>query len=283
LHDNFVLVRKVARKINQRRALGVLLKIDPSWAFDSMSWAFLFEVPRHMGFGDLFLKWIGLLLYTSNTRVTVNGVTRDIIHDVRGLRQGEPTSPTLFVAGMEVLIAIVAKAAEDQVMQNTAGILPLRWISIYADDVVLFFKPEWQEVAAVKEIMNLFGEASDLKTNYRQTTTTIIIGDDEDMGRVHTILYCQLAEFPIKYLGLQFALRSLTRAQYKPTLDSIVHFIPAWQRERDDCQGQLFNAYQDGDRAKTGAPHAGGGCVRLARGGSHKVHVCLLLCREETG
>jgi hypothetical protein len=62
-----------------------------------------------MGFGDRSLKWIAVLLYTTNTKIMVNGVPGDRIHHPRGLRQGEPTSPLLFVAGMEVLKALIKK------------------------------------------------------------------------------------------------------------------------------------------------------------------------------
>jgi hypothetical protein len=105
LHDNFVLVRQVARKINLRRQAGVLLKLDLSRAFDSISWSFLLEVLRRMGFGDRFLKWVIVLLRTANTKVLVNGVPRRRFVHVRGLRQGDPTSPMLFVAAMEVTTA----------------------------------------------------------------------------------------------------------------------------------------------------------------------------------
>jgi hypothetical protein len=71
LHDNFILVRQVARKINQKRQPRVLLKLDLTRAFDSISWSFLFEVLRRMGFGERFLKWVSVLLYTANTRVLV--------------------------------------------------------------------------------------------------------------------------------------------------------------------------------------------------------------------
>jgi hypothetical protein len=125
LHDNFVLVRQVARKINSRRKTGILLKLDLTRAFDSISWAFLFEVLRKMGFGERFLKWIALLLYTANTKVVVNGIPGNRIQHARGLRQGDPTSPLLFVAGMEVLTALVAKAVEQNLYQDLAGILPL--------------------------------------------------------------------------------------------------------------------------------------------------------------
>jgi hypothetical protein len=116
LHDNFVLVRQVARKINRSKRSGVLLKLDLARAFDSISWSFLFEVLRHMGFGDRFLKWIALLLYTANTKVLVNGMPEGRIHHARGLRQGDPTSPLLFVAGMEVMTALIERAVRDQLL-----------------------------------------------------------------------------------------------------------------------------------------------------------------------
>jgi hypothetical protein len=167
LHDNFVLVRQVARRINQRRKPGVLLKLELSRAFDSMSWGFLFEVLRQMGFGPLFRKWVALLLYTANTKIIVNGVPGMRIQHARGLRQGDPTSPMLFVIGMEVLTAMVTKAANEQIWRNLTGILPLQRISIYADDVVMFLSPVREELWAVKEMMQIFGEASGLKVNYQ--------------------------------------------------------------------------------------------------------------------
>jgi hypothetical protein len=56
LHDNFILVRQLARNINSRREKGVLIKLDLTRAFDSISWAFLFEVLRGLGFGHIFLR-----------------------------------------------------------------------------------------------------------------------------------------------------------------------------------------------------------------------------------
>jgi hypothetical protein len=53
-HEKFVLVRQVARKINKIRQPEVLHKLDLYWAFDSISWSFLFYVIRHMGFGKRF-------------------------------------------------------------------------------------------------------------------------------------------------------------------------------------------------------------------------------------
>jgi hypothetical protein len=65
---------------------------------------------------------------------------------------------------------------EGDMFSNLASISPLQIISIYADDVVLFFKPERQELWAVKHILQIFGEASGLKVNFAKTTATLIRG-----------------------------------------------------------------------------------------------------------
>jgi hypothetical protein len=166
----------VARKINQKRQPRVLLKLDLTRAFDSISWSFLFEVLRRMGFGEHFLKWVSILMNSVNTRVLVNGVPgRRFVH-VRGLRQGDPTSPMLCVAAMEVLTAAIKKAMESQLFSRLARITELQRISVYADDVIIFCKPLSFELEAVKAILRVFGEASGLCVNYRKTSATQICG-----------------------------------------------------------------------------------------------------------
>lgn len=119
----------------------------------------------------------------------------------------------LFVIGMEVLTAIVVGAVNSGLFQGLAGIEALQRISIYADDVVLFARPDENELRAVKSILRIFGEASGLRVNYCKSAATVIRGDEEDRARVESIMGCALANFPIKYLGLPLALRPLTRAE----------------------------------------------------------------------
>lgn len=56
IHDNFLLVRQVARKIHARKEKGLFLNMDISRAFDSLSWPFLFEIIRAREFSQ---GWLG--------------------------------------------------------------------------------------------------------------------------------------------------------------------------------------------------------------------------------
>ncbi|KAM0828432.1 hypothetical protein ACQ4PT_067560 [Festuca glaucescens] len=196
LHDNFLLVRQLARKISTRKVKGVFLKLDKSRAFDSFSWPFLFEVLRKLGFGERCLKWFALLLYTASVKILVNGVARKSIKIVRGLRQGDPTSPQLFVLAMEALTMCIVKASEEGLLTPLVGCVPKQRVSIYAEDVAIFLKPQVQEIVAVREVLQFFCEASGLRVNYRKTAAVIIRGDVVDSLTVKHLLHCETGSFP---------------------------------------------------------------------------------------
>jgi hypothetical protein len=68
----------------------------------------------------------------------------------------------------------------------------------------------------------------------------LIRGTEEEEHRIKEVLGCEIATFPIKYLGLQLALKPLTRAQWQPMLDKALLCLPAWQRGLIDREGRLI-------------------------------------------
>ena len=85
---------------------------------------------------------------------------------------------------------LIGKAIEVELLNPIVGCTSVQRVSIYANDVVLFIKPNAQDLVTVKGILHVFGEASGLKVNYGKSTTTLIRGDEQDDELVHRILHC---------------------------------------------------------------------------------------------
>jgi hypothetical protein len=94
------------------------------------------------------------------------------------LRQGDPLSPMLFIMVMDVLNSLVTKASELGLLQPLMRRGNGQRVSLYADDVVLFLQPGENELNLVKEILRIFGEASDLITNIGKCSMTTIQCND---------------------------------------------------------------------------------------------------------
>ena len=107
-----MLVQQTARVLHTQKESRILLKLDISKAFDSVSWPFLLEALRHLGFGTVWCNMLSKLLRTSSMRVLVNGIPSDLIIHQRGLRQGDPLSTMLVIIIMDVLDALITKASE---------------------------------------------------------------------------------------------------------------------------------------------------------------------------
>lgn len=226
LHDNFLLVRQVARSLHRRRAKGVLLKLDISRAFDTLSWPFLFEVLRAKGFSDTWMSWIAILLSTASSRVVVNGHAGQKFSHAQGLRQGHPVSPLLFVIAMDVLTSLITRAQESGVLSKMPGCTPMQRLSIYADDVVLFVRPTIPDLRFVKEALHIFGIASGLNINYSKSTAIMIRDEDGDKELVEGAIPWSMESFPCKYLGLQLSIWQLTCSEWQPIVDNVLNFMP---------------------------------------------------------
>ena len=170
IHDNFILVQQTVKVLHRQNMPSLFLKLDISKAFDSVSWAFLLEVLSHLGFGMTWCNMVSNLLYTSTTRIMLNGEPGGVIQHQRGLRQGDPLSPVLFILVMDVLNSIIVKGEEDGLLQPLSRRISGQRLSLFADDVALFTRPVEEDLQVTKEILNAFGMASGLRTNLSKSS-----------------------------------------------------------------------------------------------------------------
>ena len=89
------------------------VKLDMSKAYDSVEWIFLEKVMRKLGFNE---RWINLMMFCVKTvlySVLVNGEPKGLIRPTRGIRQGDPLSPFLFLLCTEGLHSLISKAERE--------------------------------------------------------------------------------------------------------------------------------------------------------------------------
>lgn len=163
--DNYKYVQRAAALLLKKKIPKLLLKLDISKAFDTLSWPFLLEVLQARGLNMKWCEWIATLLSTASSKVLLNGCPGRPIAHLRGVRQGDPLSPLLFIVAMDVLDKIFRRAAEEGILQPCGSPAIKHQCSFYADDVILFASPSRQDGRAVARLLNIFGAASGLKVN----------------------------------------------------------------------------------------------------------------------
>jgi hypothetical protein len=176
IQDNFMLVQQTARLLHAQKQPRILLKLDISKAFDSVSWSFLLEVLEKVGFGHRWRDVISGLLMTSSTQIMLNGVPGEYIQHKRGLRQGDSLSPLLFIIVMNVLNGLIVKAADEGLLQPLSTRSIQHRISLYADDVVIFLRPAASDLHLVTRILELFGGAKNQRTEKQCGSHSLLSG-----------------------------------------------------------------------------------------------------------
>lgn len=157
IQDNFLYVRNLARAYHRTRTPSLLFKLDISKAFDSVSWEYLLELLEKRGFSTCWRNWIALLLASSSSMVLLNGILGPKFHHEKGLRQGDPLSPYLFILAIDTLQRLFELATEQGDLSPLRGRQAKLRLSLYADDGALFVNPCQEDVKLTMEILENLG------------------------------------------------------------------------------------------------------------------------------
>jgi mannosylglycoprotein endo-beta-mannosidase len=216
IHDNYLYVCNLTRRFHHTKTATLLLKLDISKAFDLVRWDYLISFLAHRGFPTRWINWITSLLSSSTSMAMLNGVPLQPIQHGRGLRQGDPLSPLLFILSIDPLNRLLQKATDRGLLSKLNGRAVRFRTSMYADDTIIFLKPMVKDVSNLKLLLENFGLVIGLQTNLQKTSVSAISCSDIDLDELLTRLPVARAHFPIKYLGLPLSTRRLLRVDFQP-------------------------------------------------------------------
>ncbi|XP_060182808.1 uncharacterized mitochondrial protein AtMg01250-like [Lycium barbarum] len=133
-----------------------------SKAYDKLSWSFLMAVLRKMNFAEPFVDMIYRLLANNWYSIFINGTRFGFFKSTRGLKQGDPLSPSLFIIAAEALVrALNALYDNDQFTgfyMNPRG--PRINHLSYADDIVLFSSGGRKSIKLIMRVLKDYQQAS---------------------------------------------------------------------------------------------------------------------------
>jgi hypothetical protein len=160
------------------------MKLDISKAFDTVSWEYLLEMLSHRGFSTRWTKWLTAFLGFSSSRVMLNGNTGPKLMHARGLRQGNPPSPYLFILAMDVLSRFFDIATEEGHLTPLKGWQARLRLSLYADGGMIFTNPVNKNIGCIMRIMKAFEEATDLNINMAKSSVATVRCADINMNEI---------------------------------------------------------------------------------------------------
>ena len=172
----------------------------------------------------------------------MNGRPGRRIAHARGLRQGDPLSPMLFVLVMEVLNSLIREADRRAALSPLPGRVRGLRALLYADDLVILIAPTGEDLRCLLEILELFAGALGLTSNPAKCIATPISCDEETLAAVQAAFPCSVVNFPCRYLGIPLSLKRLSRADELPLIDAVAG-------ENPDVEGGSL------DECREGYPH----------------------------
>ncbi|GJX64794.1 RNA-directed DNA polymerase, eukaryota [Tanacetum coccineum] len=200
--DGPFILNEVIQWCKLKKKQSLIFKVDFEKAYDSVRWDFLDDVLKKFGFGNKWCAWIQSCLRSSRGSIIINGSPTEEFQFFKGLKQGDPLSPFLFILIMESLHLSFQRVV-DVGMFKGINLSPLVNLShmFYADDAV--FVGQWCDgnINTLVHVLECFFQASGLRINMCKSKIMGVNVGDEKVKSAASKLGCLILKTPFSYLG----------------------------------------------------------------------------------
>ncbi|XP_062103573.1 uncharacterized protein LOC133814656 [Humulus lupulus] len=179
------------------------IKIDISKAYDTVDWNFVEDLLNALNIPGRFVQLVMICIKSSSYSLLMNGRIQGGFQGVKGLRQGDPLSPLIFVLIMDYLTRSLLHAAQDSKFRYHPLCKSLKLINLcFADDLILLSKGSKQSIKVLKEVLDGFSNTIGLHVNVNKSQIFFGGVDPREKGEIIRDLGLAEGAFPLKYLGV---------------------------------------------------------------------------------
>ncbi|XP_074266286.1 uncharacterized protein LOC141588759 [Silene latifolia] len=237
--DNLLIAFEMFHYMKNSRGGGghMALKLDMEKAYDRVEWLFLRRVLEVMGFDANWVSRVMQCVQSVSYEVLINGSPSASFVPERGLRQGDPISPYLFILCAEVLSSMLRRKVELGSLQGIriAPQAPIISHLFFADDSIIFVKADENQARVVLNILAQYEVASGQLVSKEKTTVCFSKGTTtRRKERVAAVLGVKVVNEHDKYLGLPTVIGHSKQLLSKVIRDKLNNKMQGWR-------GMLFS------------------------------------------
>ncbi|XP_071741061.1 uncharacterized protein [Rutidosis leptorrhynchoides] len=239
--DGVLIANESIEYLKNQKKRSLVFKVDFENAFDSLNWDFLMEVMSSMGFGSKWCRWILACLKSASISILINGSPTTEFSMGRGVRQGDPLSPFLFILAAEGL-NILTKATVDrgifkgvEIGNDKVVISHLQ----YADDTIFFGDLSMSNARNLIYILKCFELASGLKVNFHKSCLYGVGADSGEIDMLANRMGCQACKFPFIYLGLPIGAKMKKISDWNSVIEKFKKRLSEWKMRTLSFGGRL--------------------------------------------
>ncbi|WJZ94813.1 hypothetical protein VitviT2T_013639 [Vitis vinifera] len=233
--DAVLIANEAIDSILKNNENGILCKLDIEKAYDNVDWSFLLTLMQKMGFGEKWLGWIKWCISTASFSVLINGTPKGFFQSSRGLRQGDPLSPYLFVIAMEVFSSFLKRAVDNgyilgcEVKGRNEGGIQISHL-LFADDTLVFCQASQDQLTYLSWLLMWFEAVSGLRINLEKSEL-IPVGRVVDIDDLALDFGCKVGSLPSTYLGLPLGALFKSVAVWDGVEEHFRKRLTMWKRQ----------------------------------------------------
>nr|XP_027060692.1 uncharacterized protein LOC113687227 [Coffea arabica] len=242
--ENVLLAQEMIASIDKRaRGNNCIFKLDMMKAFDRVSWVFLRQLLCKFGFDYRFILLILNNLSHSWFSVLVNGSPKGFFQASRGIKQGDPLSPLLFILASEALSrGLNAQVEGGRVVPYATprGCVQVTHLS-FADDIIIFSRGDRRSVGNLVRFLNLYQNASGQRiSNHKSLFIASRRCGTGQIRRIQQITGFRQGTLPLPYLGSNLYAGRRKKAYFQFLIDKFIAKLAGWQKKLLSQGGRLI-------------------------------------------